>query len=226
MATPYQRHVVNGADPALQAYMAEHGARETPAQRALRAESASHPRAGVQVAPEQAQFLALLVRMLGARRVVEVGTFCGCSALAMALALPEGGELVTCELDPEVAAIGQRHWRAAGVAARVALRLGPALATLDALLAAGEAGRFDLAFIDADKRNVDAYYERCLALVRPGGGLLAVDNALWNGAVADPAADDADTAALRALNRKIQGDARVDMALLPIGDGMNLVRRR
>ena len=112
------------------------------------------------------------------------------------------------------------------MAARVALRLGPALATLDALLAAGEAGRFDLAFIDADKRNVDAYYERCLALVRPGGGLLAVDNALWNGAVADPAADDADTAALRALNRKIQGDARVDMALLLIGDGMNLVRRR
>lgn len=226
MAAPYQRHVVNGADPALQAYMAEYGARETPAQRALRAESAAHPRAGVQVAPEQAQFLALLVLVLGARRVVEVGTFCGYSALAMALALPEGGELVTCELDAETAAIGRRHWRDAGVAGRVALRLGPALATLDALLAAGEAGRFDLAFIDADKRNVDAYYERCLALVRPGG-LLAVDNALWNGAVADTAAaDDAETAALRALNRKIHGDPRVDMALLPVGDGVNLVRRR
>ena len=225
MATPYQRHAVNAADPAMQAYLARYGARETPAQRALRAEAATHPRAGVQIAPEQAQFLGLLVRLLGARRVMEVGTFCGYSALAMALALPQGGELTTCELSAETAAIGRRHWQAAGVAGRIALRLGPALATLDALLAAGEAGRFDLAFVDADKGNVDAYYERCLALVRPGG-LLAVDNALWNGAVADAAADDADTVALRALNQKIQGDARVDMALLPVGDGMNLVRRR
>ena len=225
MATPHRRHVVNGADPALQAYMAEYGAREAPAQRALRAESAAHPRAGVQIAPEQAQFLGLLVRLLGARRVVEVGTFCGYSALAMALALPEGGELVTCELDAETAAVGRRHWEAAGAAARIALRLGPALATLDALLAAGGTGRFDLAFIDADKRDVDAYYERCLALVRPGG-LVAVDNALWNGTVADAAADDADTVALRALNRKVHSDPRVDMALLPVGDGMNLVRRR
>jgi predicted O-methyltransferase YrrM len=225
MTTPFQRHAINGADPAVQAYLAEFGVRETPAQAALRSEAAAHPRAGVQVGPEQAQFLGLLVRLIGARRVVEVGTFCGYSALAMALALPEGGELVTCEVDAGTAAVGQRHWQAAGVAGRIALRLGPALATLDALLAAGEAGRFDLAFIDADKGNIDAYYERCLALVRPGG-LLAVDNALWNGAVADAAADDADTVALRALNRKIQGDARADMALLPVGDGMNLVRRR
>ncbi len=225
MATSYQRHAVNAADPAIQAYLALYGARETPAQRALRAESATHPRAGVQIAPDQAQFLGLLVRLLGARRVLEVGTFCGYSALAMALALPEGGELVTCEVDAGTAAVGQRHWHAAGVAGRIALRLGPALATLDALLADGEAGRFDLAFIDADKGTVDAYYERCLALVRRGG-LLVVDNALWSGAVADAAVDDAETVALRALNRKIQGDARVDMALLPVGDGMNLVRRR
>jgi predicted O-methyltransferase YrrM len=225
MVTPLQRHVVNGADPVLQAYLAVYGARETPAQHALRAESATHPRAGVQIAPEQAQFLGLLVRMIGARRVIEVGTFCGYSALAMALALPEGGELTTCELNVETAAIGQRHWQSAGVEGRIVLRLGPALATLDALLAAGEAGHFDLAFIDADKANVDAYYERCLMLVRPGG-LVAVDNALWGGAVADAAADDADTVALRNLNQKIQSDVRVDMALLPIGDGMNLVRRR
>ena len=225
MTGPFRRHAIDGSDPAVQVYLAAFGARETPAQAALRAEAAAHPRAGVQVGPEQAQVLGLLVRLLGARRVVEVGTFCGYSALAMALALPEGGELVTCEVDAGTAAVGQRHWHAAGVAGQIALRLGPALATLDALLAAGEVGRFDLAFIDADKGSVDAYYERCLALVRPGG-LLAVDNALWNGAVADAAADDADTVALRALNRKIQGDARVDMALLPVGDGMNLVRRR
>lgn len=155
MATPLRRHAVNAADPAVQAYMAEYGACETPTQRALRAETATYPRAGVQVAPEQAQFLGLLVCTLGARRVVEVGTFCGYSALAMALALPEGGELVTCELDAETAAIGQRHWRAAGVASRIALRLGPALATLDALLAAGEAGRFDPAFIDADTDEIE-----------------------------------------------------------------------
>jgi predicted O-methyltransferase YrrM len=179
----------------------------------------------VQIAPEQAQFLALLVRMIGARRVIEVGTFCGYSALAMAQALPEGGELTTCELNAETAAIGQRHWQAAGMATRIQLRLGPALATLDALLAAGEAGRFDLAFIDADKQNIDGYYERCLTLVR-SGGLVAVDNALWGGAVADAATDDADTVALRNLNRKIRDDPRVDMALLAIGDGMNLVRRR
>ncbi len=225
MTGPFRRHAIDGADPAVQAYLAAFGARETPAQAALRAEVASHPRAGVQIAPEQAQFLGLLVHLLGARRVVEVGTFCGYSALAMALALPEGGELLTCEVDAGTAAVGQRHWHAAGVAGRIALRLGPALATLDALLADGEAGRFDLAFIDADKGNVDAYYERCLALIRPGG-LVAVDNALWNGAVADAAADEAETMALRALNRKIQCDARVDMALLPVGDGMNLVRRR
>jgi caffeoyl-CoA O-methyltransferase len=209
----------------VQAYLAAFGARETPAQAALRAEAAAHPRAGVQVGPEQAQFLGLLVRLLGARRVVEGGTFCGYCALAMALALPEGGELVTCELEAGVAAVGERHWPAAGVAGRIILHVGPALATLNALLAAGEAGRFDLAFIDADKGNIDAYYERCLTLVRPRG-LLVVDNALWNGLVADPAADDADTLALRALNRKIRDDERVDMALLPVGDGMNLVRRR
>ena len=225
MTTPFRRHAINGSDPAVQAYLAEFGARETPAQQALRAASATHPRAGVQIAPEQAQFLGLLVRLLGARRVIEVGTFCGYSALAMALALPEGGELVTCELSAETAAIGQHHWQAAGVASRISLRLGPALTTLDALLAVGEAGSFDLAFIDADKSNIDAYYERCLALVRLGG-LLVVDNALWNGAVADPANNDADTLALHTLNRKIQGDDRVDMALLPVGDGMNLVRRR
>ena len=139
--------------------------------------------------------------------------------------MSEGGELTTCELNVETAAIGQRHWQSAGMEGRIVLRLGPALATLDALLAAGEAGHFDLAFIDANKANVDAYYERCLMLVRPGG-LVAVDNALWGGAVVDAAADDADTVALRNLNQKIQSDVRVDMALLPIGDGMNLVRRR
>lgn len=225
MPTPYQRHAVNGADPAVQAYLAEFGARESAAQRALRAESVAHPRAGVQLTPDQAQFLALLVRLAGARRVLELGTFCGYSALAMAGALPPGGEVVTCDCDLETAAIARRHWAAAGLPARIALRPGPVLATLEMLLTEGEAERFDLVFIDADKASVLAYYEHALALVRCGG-LVVVDNALWAGAVADPEATDAETAALRALNRLIRDDARVDMALLPVGDGMNLVRRR
>lgn len=191
----------------------------------LRAETARLPAAGMQVSPEQGQFMALLVRLLGARRCLEVGTFTGYSALACALALPPDGRLVTLDVSAEWTAIARRHWLDAGVADRIDLRLGPAAGSLAALLAEGAADSFDFAFIDADKTGYDMYYELALQLVRPGG-LIAFDNVLWSGRVADPNAQDADTSALRALNRKLHADARVDLSMLPIGDGLTLARRR
>jgi caffeoyl-CoA O-methyltransferase len=169
--------------------------------------------------------MALLVRLIGARRCLEIGTFTGYSALAVALALPSGGRVLTCDVDERTTAIARRHWDAAGVGERIESRLGPAAATLDRLLADGVAGSFDFAFIDADKPGYDGYYERALRLVRPGG-LIAIDNVLWGGAVADPARQDPDTAALKALNRKLQGDERIDLSLLPLGDGLTLARKR
>jgi caffeoyl-CoA O-methyltransferase len=191
----------------------------------LRAETARLPAAGMQISPEQGQFMALLVRLLGARRCLEVGTFTGYSALACALALPPDGRLVTLDISPEWTAIARRHWLEAGVADRIELRLGPAAGSLLALLAEGAADSFDFAFIDADKTGYDGYYERVLQLVRPGG-LIALDNVLWSGRVADPNAQDADTIALRALNRKLHADPRVDLSMLPLGDGLTLARRR
>jgi caffeoyl-CoA O-methyltransferase len=179
----------------------------------------------MQVSPEQGQFMALLVRLLGARRCLEVGTFTGYSALACALALPPDGRLVTLDISAEWTAVARRHWLDAGVADRIDLRLGPAAGSLAALLAEGAADSFDFAFVDADKTGYDAYYELALQLVRPGG-LIAFDNVLWSGRVADPNAQDADTTALRALNRKLHADARVDLSMLPIGDGLTLARRR
>jgi predicted O-methyltransferase YrrM len=179
----------------------------------------------MQIAPEQGQFMALLVRLLGARRCLEVGVFTGYSTLAVALALPPEGRVIACDISAEYTAIARRHWDAAGVAGRIELRLGPAADTLDALLAAGGAGSYDFAFIDADKPAYPAYYERCLALLRPGG-LIAVDNTLWGGAVADPADQEADTRAIRAFNGRLHGDARVDLSLAPIGDGLSLARKR
>ena len=190
----------------------------------LRAETSRLPRGTMQISPEQGQLMGLLVRLMGARRALEIGTFTGYSALAVALALPADGKLICCDVSEEWTQMAQRYWRAAGVAERIELRIGPA-ETLAGLRAAGEDGRFDFAFIDADKKSYDLYYEQCLKLVRPGG-LIAIDNALWHGWVADPAYRDADTAAIRALNRKIRDDTRVDMVLVPIGDGLLLARRR
>jgi predicted O-methyltransferase YrrM len=178
---------------------------------------------GMQIAPEQGHFLAFLVRLTGARRALEVGTFTGYSALAVALALPEDGTLVACDVSEEWTSIGRAHWREAGVADRIDLRIGPALETLSALRADGAAGTFDLAFIDAHKPEYDAYYEACLKLVRVGG-LIVFDNMLQAGKVAGAASDEG-VAAVRLLNAKLAIDDRIDMVLLPVGDGMTLARR-
>ncbi len=181
--------------------------------------------ANMQVGPEQGQFMALLVELIGARNALEVGTFTGYSALAVALALPEDGRLVACDVSEEWTAIGRRYWEEAGVAHKIDLRLAPALETLDALLAEGRAGTFDFAFIDADKEGYDAYYERALELTR-AGGLVVLDNTLWRGDVADPTISDVDTDAIRAINTKLAGDERVTLSLLPVGDGLTLARKR
>jgi caffeoyl-CoA O-methyltransferase len=211
-------------DDALYDYVLAHSLREHPAQIALREATKDHPHAGMQIGPEQGQFMALLARILGARRAIEIGVFTGYSALTVALALPDDGYLLACDISDEYTRIGKPYWQAAGVAHRIDLRIGPALQTLDARLAAGEAGAYDLAFIDADKTAYDAYYERCLELVRQGG-VIAIDNVLWSGSVARPAKT-ADTKALQALNDKLHRDERVDLSLLPIGDGLTLARKR
>jgi predicted O-methyltransferase YrrM len=168
--------------------------------------------------------MALLVRLTGARRILEIGTFTGYSALAMALALPPDGRIVACDVSEAWTAVARRYWRRAGVEARIELRLAPATETLDALIAEGAEASFDFAFIDADKARYLDYYERSLTLLRPGG-LIAVDNTLWGGSVADPAKTDADTAAIRAFNAALHDDARVELSLVPIGDGLTLARK-
>ena len=211
-------------DDTLYQYLLDHSLREHPEQIALREATRTHPRAQMQIAPEQGQFMALLVKLIGARRCIEVGVFTGYSALAVALALPADGRVLACDISDEFTAIGKPFWQRAGVAHKIDLRLAPALQTLDACLAAGEAGQHDFAFIDADKTGYDGYYERCLQLLRPGG-LIAIDNVLWEGAVAHPA-DSADTRALQALNDKLHRDQRIDLSMLPLGDGVSLARKR
>lgn len=211
-------------DDTLYDYLLAHSLREHSCQTALRAATASHPRARMQIAPEQGQFMALLVKLLGVKKAIEVGVFTGYSALSVALALPADGRLLACDISEEFTTVGQPFWREAGVADKIELKLAPALETLDARLAAGEAGSYDFAFIDADKVSYDGYYERCLSLLRPGG-LILIDNVLWGGDVARPA-EDADTAALQALNAKLHGDERVDLSMLPLADGLTLVRKR
>ena len=200
-------------------------ARESDAAQRLRAETAKLPQAGMQIGPDQAAFLAVLVRSSGARRCIEIGTFTGYSALAIAAALPNDGRLVCCDISEEWTAIARKYWSSAGVSGRIDLRIAPALDTLKTMLARGEAGHYDFAFIDADKSGYDAYYETCLKLLKPGG-LVVLDNMLWSGRVADPDHHDADTDAIRALNAKIRADNRVDAALLTIGDGVMLARKR
>jgi predicted O-methyltransferase YrrM len=209
----------------LQAYLHEATLREAPILRRLREETARMPMAQMQLAPEQGQLLGLFVEMLGARRCLEVGTFTGYSALSVALALPSDGALLACDVNEEWTTIARRYWREAGVAHKIELRLRPALATLDELLDAGRASSFDFAFVDADKENNPAYYERCLRLLRPGG-MIAFDNALWEGAVADPNDRSASTRAIRALNLAVRDDPAVTMSLIPIGDGLLVARKR
>jgi predicted O-methyltransferase YrrM len=211
-------------DDRLYDYVLAHSVREHPAQTALRAATASHPHRGMQISPDQAQFMMLLVRLIGAKRTIEIGVFTGYSALSVALALPDDGRVLACDISDEYTRVGRPFWSQAGVAHKIDLRLAPALDTLDAEIRAGRGGHYDFAFIDADKTGYDAYYERCLQLLRPGG-LIAIDNVLWNGAVAKAASDD-DTRALQSLNRKLHGDERIDLSLLPIGDGLTLARKR
>ncbi len=213
-------------DSTLYDYLISQSLRETPIQSRLREETAAlGGPAGMQVSPEQGQFLAFLASLIGAKRVVEVGTFTGYSALSVALALPADGRITCCDVSADWTAIAQRYWEQAGVAGKIELRLAPALETLDALVSEEGVDKVDMAFIDADKENYDSYYESCLTLVRPGG-LIAIDNVLWGGAVADPANKSADTEAIRALNAKLKEDRRVDLSLLPIGDGLTLCRKR
>jgi predicted O-methyltransferase YrrM len=209
----------------LHSYLLANSLREHPALERLRAETSRLPGAGMQVAPEQGQFMALLVELIGARRVLEIGCFTGYSALALALALPPDGRVITLEANPEPVEIGRRAWAAAGVTDRIEVRIGLALESLDALLEEGRAGTFDLAFIDADKKSYNAYYERALRLVRPGG-LILLDNVLWGGAVADPTDHERQTEVLRALNAKLQRDQRISLSILPLGDGLTLARKR
>lgn len=209
---------------ALIDYVGRVGAREHPALRRCREETALLPNANMQIAPEQGAFLALLARIIGARKTLEIGTFTGYSALSVALALPAEGRVVALDISREYTDRARRYWKEAGVEQRIDLRLGPARESLDGLMADGE-GSFDMAFIDADKANYDVYYEGAIKLLRPGG-VIALDNMLWSGAVAEPAVDDADTSALRGLNAKIHADERVDMALATIADGVMLARKR
>jgi predicted O-methyltransferase YrrM len=208
----------------VERYVFDEMSRETPLQRQLRAETAALPGSQMQIGPDQGALLAMLVRLIGARRTLEIGVYTGYSSLAVASALPEDGKLIACDMDPNYTKVARRYWEQAGLSKRIELRLGPALATLDKLLKEGGADTFDFAFIDADKREYDAYYEACLRLVR-AGGLIAIDNVLWGGTVADPAETDPETAAIRALNRKIREDSRVEACFLTVGDGVYVVRR-
>ena len=209
---------------AIDAYLRRVSLRETDVQRRLREETASLEDAGMQICPEQGQLMRMLAGLLGARRAIEVGVFTGYSSLCVALALPEDGELVACDVNEEWSAIARRYWSEAGVASKVRLHLAPALETLDALVREGRSGEFDIAFIDADKTSYAMYYERCLALLRPGG-LVLVDNVLWGGQVANEDDRSEDTVALRAFNAGLRDDARIELCMLPVGDGLTIARK-
>ena len=214
-----------GISDELEAYVLQVGTREPDVLVRLREETAGIPQHGMQIAPEEGAFLAMLVELTGARRCIEVGTFTGYSSTAVALALPEDGRVVCCDVSEEWTSMARRYWQEAGVADKVDLRIAPAAETLDGLLEQGDEDSYDFAFVDADKAGYDGYYERLLRLVRPGG-LIAFDNTLWGGAVLEDDAEDKDTRALQALNTKLAGDERVSICLLPLADGVTLARRR
>ena len=210
---------------ALYEYSLAVGLREPEVFRALREETGRLADGEMQIAPEQGPLLALLVQVSGAKQCLEIGTFTGYSSLWVASVLPADGKLLCCDVSREYTDLARKYWAKAGYAGKIELRLGPALETLEALLASGGTGQWDYAFIDADKVNYDAYYEACLQLVRPGG-LIVIDNTLWDGKVADATVKDVDTAAIRALNAKLHGDTRVSQCFLPFADGMTVLLRQ
>lgn len=210
---------------AIYDYILSTSLREPEVLKQLREETSLHTHSVMQIAPEQGQFMALLVELIGAKKVLEIGVFTGYSSTSLALALPPEGRITACDISEEFTAVARNYWQQAKVADKIDLRLGPALETLDKLIAEGHSGSYDIAFIDADKANYDGYYERALLLLRTGG-LLLVDNVLWNGLVVDSAVNDADTVAIRQLNQKIHTDPRVTISLLPIADGLTLALKR
>lgn len=213
-------------DPAgLQSYILDNSLRDDSLLKELREETAKDPASNMQIAPEQGQFMALLAKSINAKRIIEIGTFTGYSSLCFARALPEDGYLLCCDVDDHWTSIAKRYWQRAKVDHKIELKLAPAKDTLDALLNNGQHNSFDLAFIDADKESYDNYYEQCLALIRPNG-LILLDNMLWDGKVADKSVNDANTKAIRALNKKLLSDTRVDVSLIAVADGISLVRKR
>ena len=210
-----------GLSDSLSNYIKSVSVREPEILAKLREETAKVPMAIMQIAPEQGQFMSLLVQLLGVKKTLDIGVFTGYSSLVVALALPEDGKVVACDIDEDCTAIASRYWQEAGVSHKIDLRLAPALETLEKLIAEGQANSFDFAFIDADKRNYDNYYEQCLKLIRPGG-LIAIDNVLWSGKVADPDDTDKRTIAIREFNQKLHQDSRVQISLVPIADGLTL----
>jgi predicted O-methyltransferase YrrM len=212
-------------DDTLYRYILANSVKEPPVLEALRQETAQHPMGQMQIAPEQGQFMALLVQLLGVKKALEVGVFTGYSALAVALALPADGTLVACDVSEEYTTIAQRYWQQAGVANKIDLRIAPAIDTLNHLIQAGETNSFDFAFIDADKSNYPTYYEQALQLVRPGG-LIIVDNVLWSGRVADATSQDNRTQTIRAFNDALYQDERIILSLLPIADGLTLAMKK
>ena len=214
-----------GLENQLYDYLLSISLREPDILASLREETAKHPMVQMQIAPEQGQFMELLVQLMGAKKTIEIGVFTGYSSLCVALALPPNGQIIACDVSEEYTAIARRYWEAAGVANKISLQLGPAINTLDKLIAEGQAGTFDFAFIDADKENYEAYFERSLQLVR-NGGLIVIDNVLWSGRVADPQVQDASTTALRSFNDKLRNDPRVTLSVVPIADGLTLALKR
>ena len=210
----------------LYSYLLSFGIRDSEILQQLRKENSQHPRAVMQIAPEQGQFMGLLVQLLGGKKALEVGVFTGYSSLIVAMALPEDGQLIACDVSDEYTSMARKYWKKAGVTHKIDLRIAPALDTLEQLITEGHSDSFDFAFIDADKSNYDNYYERALQLVRPGG-LIAVDNVLWSGRVAEPTEQqDNRTKRIHTLNQKIHKDERVSMSLLPIADGLMLAMKR
>lgn len=210
---------------ALYQYVLDVGVHEHPQLVKLREQTALHPQANMQIAPEQGQFMALLAKLLNVHTYLEVGTFTGYSTLAVALALPQDGRIIACDIEKTYTDIAREHWQAAGVSGKIQLHLAPAEQTLRQLLDAGEQNRVDMMFIDADKENYANYYELGLSLLRPGG-LMLLDNVLWSGSVIDQHTQDAETQALRAINTQVAADPRVESVLLPLADGLSFIRKR